>query len=254
MPSDKVIETLRWAIRADVSCRIKYYPNKTGESLTGWRHIVPLAFVNKKATDYLFAWFTDGSSVSGDEGYRLYFLKNIKDANIKPDAFAYVNIDVQPIKRKTMAMNVDHVCTMMILRGQVEGIEYEIYAGGPGSGPHPGSGGGSAETHKAVKDFIDNYDAEDDLGINMDEAMGDPGMCSAVSHAFIDHTGKGELETVPLKGVAGYDDSGQPITDHTAVLMDDGDTIVDLTIGQFTGIKKPFIGPKAEWKRLIKAK
>ena len=250
--SSTPIETLRWAIKADASVRIKYYPNKTGESLTGWRHIVPLAFVNKKATDYLLAWFTDGSSVSGNEGYRLYFVKNIKAADVKPDKFAMITIDVAPIKQKVMSVNLEHMAHMMILRGEVEGIE--VYAGGPGSGPHPGSGGGSVETHKAVKDFMDNYNAEDDLGISMDEAMGDPGMCSAVSNAFIDHTGKGKIETVPLKEVAGYDDAGQPITDHTAVLMDDGDTVVDLTIGQFTGIKKPFIGPKAEWKKIIKAK
>lgn len=99
-------------------CEIKYYPNKTGEELTGWRNILPLSVFSRKGTKYVLAWFVDGSSVSGGAGYRLYYMHNIKD--FRSDLSTEKLFPIAYRANIKDSVNIDHLGMMMALRGQVE--------------------------------------------------------------------------------------------------------------------------------------
>lgn len=76
--------TLRTAVKNGIVLRIKYYPNKDGQQRTGWRTVLPLDLYRYRGNEYVLCWFTDGSSVSGGTGYRLFFTKNIQDMEELP--------------------------------------------------------------------------------------------------------------------------------------------------------------------------
>jgi predicted DNA-binding transcriptional regulator YafY len=71
--------TIERAARDKVEIQIKYWPNKDGQERTGWRTVLPLDLYTYRRVRYLLTWFTSGSSVSGTIGYRLFFVKNIRD-------------------------------------------------------------------------------------------------------------------------------------------------------------------------------
>jgi len=71
--------SLERAVRDSVVIKIKYYPNKDGQQRVGWRTVQPLDLYTYRRTRYCLCWFTTGSSVSGGSGFRLFFVKNIKE-------------------------------------------------------------------------------------------------------------------------------------------------------------------------------
>lgn len=115
---------LRKAVNKEIVVSIKYYPNIDGQQRTGWRNILPLDLFSHKGKQYLFTWFIDGSSVSGDTGYRLFFLKNVRDLRLvdttKQQPFAmkvtFNQSDIHTVKQ----INIQYQGKMMALRGQVE--------------------------------------------------------------------------------------------------------------------------------------
>lgn len=71
--------TLRQAVNRSVVLKLKYFPNKDGQSRVGFRTVLPLDLYTYRGVQYLLTWFTDGSSVSGGTGFRLFFVKNIQE-------------------------------------------------------------------------------------------------------------------------------------------------------------------------------
>lgn len=71
--------TLRQAVNRQAVLKLKYFPNKDGQQRVGWRTVLPLELYTYRGVQYLLCWFTDGSSVSGGTGYRLFFVKNIQE-------------------------------------------------------------------------------------------------------------------------------------------------------------------------------
>jgi len=71
--------TLRQAVNRQVVLKVKYFPNQDGQQRVGWRTVLPLDLFSYRGVQYLLTWFTDGSSVSGGAGYRLFFVKNIQE-------------------------------------------------------------------------------------------------------------------------------------------------------------------------------
>ena len=124
-------ELLQKAIANDLPIRIKYWPNKTGERLVGWRYIVALDVFSKDGEEYLFAWWERGSSVSGSSGYRLFFTRNIQDYEVSQREIFRQSINALklsdgaykvPTRAEVLAQipNARHYATMMCLRGQIE--------------------------------------------------------------------------------------------------------------------------------------
>lgn len=120
---------LRGAIDHDLPIRIKYYPNRDGRELKGWRNIYALDIFSKNGNEYLFAWFESGSSVSGDSGYRLFFTRNIQDwsttGEIMKQPINAMRLGVEHhsiTKQEILAsvVNVRHFATMMYLKGAIE--------------------------------------------------------------------------------------------------------------------------------------
>ncbi len=113
--TNQMYATLRGAMNAGRAIRIKYFPNKTGESLVGWRYVLPLDMYTYRGTQYCLCWFTDGSSVVGLTGYRLYFTKNIKDLqeadNNKQQPFAM---------RKPPIINTQVMSWILVRKGEIE--------------------------------------------------------------------------------------------------------------------------------------
>lgn len=120
---------LRKAINHDLPIRIKYYPNRDGRQVMGWRSIYVLDIFSKNGVEYLFAWFESGASVSGDSGYRLFFVRNIQDWTSTGEIFKQpvnamrLGVEVHRVtKAEVLAsvVNVRHFATMMYLKGAIE--------------------------------------------------------------------------------------------------------------------------------------
>lgn len=71
--------TLKEAVKDSIVLRIKYYPNKDGQERKGWRTVLPLDLYTYRGAYYCLCWFTEGSSVSGGAGFRLFLVKNIQE-------------------------------------------------------------------------------------------------------------------------------------------------------------------------------
>ncbi len=71
--------TLKLAVKNKVVLKVKYYPNKDGSQRSGWRTVLPLDLYSYRNVNYLLAWQSDGSSVSGGSGFRLFFTRNIQE-------------------------------------------------------------------------------------------------------------------------------------------------------------------------------
>lgn len=109
--------TLRQAVNRAAELKIKYFPNKDGQARTGWRNVVALDLYTYRGVQYLLTWFTDGSSVSGGTGYRLFFVKNIQEFK-----------EVDTTKQRPFAMKAEFkdrpklqvMAWMMVKTGKVE--------------------------------------------------------------------------------------------------------------------------------------
>jgi predicted DNA-binding transcriptional regulator YafY len=71
--------TLKLAVKRQVVLKLKYYPNKDGQQRSGWRTVLPLDLYTYRNVNYMLGWQSDGSSVSGGSGYRLFFTRNIQE-------------------------------------------------------------------------------------------------------------------------------------------------------------------------------
>lgn len=71
--------TLKLAVKKKVVLKLKYYPNKDGQQRSGWRTVLPLDLYTYRNVNYMLGWQSDGSSVSGGSGFRLFFTRNIQD-------------------------------------------------------------------------------------------------------------------------------------------------------------------------------
>ena len=111
--------TLRQAVNRSVVLRLKYFPNADGSSRVGWRTVLPLDLWSYRGVQYLLGWFSDGSSVSGTKGFRMYLVENIQE-------FEEAETEVQQpfaMMKKFHAEqkpNWSVACWMMVKRGKVE--------------------------------------------------------------------------------------------------------------------------------------
>ncbi len=71
--------TLKLAVKKQVVLKLKYYPNKDGNQRSGWRTVLPLDLYTYRNVNYMLGWQSEGSSVSGGSGYRLFFTRNIQE-------------------------------------------------------------------------------------------------------------------------------------------------------------------------------
>jgi len=71
--------TLKLAVKNSVVLKLKYYPNKDGKQRSGWRTVLPLDLYTYRNVNYMLGWQSEGSSVLGGSGYRLFFTRNIQD-------------------------------------------------------------------------------------------------------------------------------------------------------------------------------
>ena len=71
--------TLKLAVKKQVVLKLKYYPNKDGDQRVGWRTVLPLDLYTYRNVNYMLGWQSDGASVSGGSGYRLFFTRNIQE-------------------------------------------------------------------------------------------------------------------------------------------------------------------------------
>jgi len=67
------------AVKNQVVLKIKYFPNKDGQARVGWRTVLPLDLYTYRNVNYMLGWQSEGSSVSGGDGYRLFFTRNIQE-------------------------------------------------------------------------------------------------------------------------------------------------------------------------------
>jgi len=110
--------TLKLAVKKQVVLKLKYYPNKDGQERSGWRTVLPLDLYTYRNVNYMLGWQSEGSSVSGGSGYRLFFTRNIqeyKEADISvQQPFAMITARIKDI-------NVFKVkAWQMIKMGQIE--------------------------------------------------------------------------------------------------------------------------------------
>lgn len=71
--------TLKLAVKKQVVLDLKYFPNKDGNQRVGWRTVLPLDLYTYRNVNYLLGWQSEGASVTGGSGYRLFFTRNIQD-------------------------------------------------------------------------------------------------------------------------------------------------------------------------------
>lgn len=71
--------TLKLAVKKQVVLKLKYYPNKDGQQRSGWRTVLPLDLYTYRNVNYMLGWQSEGVSVSGGSGYRLFFTRNIQE-------------------------------------------------------------------------------------------------------------------------------------------------------------------------------
>jgi len=71
--------TLKLAVKNKVVLNLKYFPNKDGKQRVGWRTVLPLDLYSYRNVNYMLGWQSDGASVSGGSGYRLFFIRNIQE-------------------------------------------------------------------------------------------------------------------------------------------------------------------------------
>jgi predicted DNA-binding transcriptional regulator YafY len=111
--------TLKLAVKNSVVLKLKYYPNKDGKARSGWRTVLPLDLYSYRNVLYMLGWQSDGASVSGGSGYRLFFTRNIqeyKEADTtvqQPFAMARINASQHKTELKVKAWH-------MVKTGQVE--------------------------------------------------------------------------------------------------------------------------------------
>ena len=117
--------TLKLAVKNSVVLKLKYYPNKDGQSRSGWRTVLPLDLYSYRNTLYMLGWQSDGSSVSGGSGYRLFFTKNIqeyKEADTTvTQPFAMKKLEIwQGNNREFLQGQFKIACYLMIKQGRIE--------------------------------------------------------------------------------------------------------------------------------------
>lgn len=121
MPSLQKI--LQQAIDTDQLIGIKYWPNKDGRTLMGWRYVYPIQAYQRAGKSYVLTYFMQGASVSkAGEGFRLFFTSNIQEAKMADDGpFGFKGERAQPsVILALKKQNLNHRCMMMVLRGEIE--------------------------------------------------------------------------------------------------------------------------------------
>ncbi len=114
-----VEQIIRSSVRSGQGLRIKYWPNKNGEQLVGWRNLLPLRVYNRKGITYFLAWYLSGSSVSREGvGYRLYFMENIN--SVEEQGTLNLSYDEQVLMSKRDRPHLDYLCLNLVLKNQIE--------------------------------------------------------------------------------------------------------------------------------------
>ena len=100
---------------------LKYFPNKDGQARVGWRTVLPLDLYSYRGVLYMLGWQSDGASVSGGSGYRLFFTRNIQEykpadtTSLQPFAMAQIAVSAK-VRSKEIKVRAWY----MIKTGQVE--------------------------------------------------------------------------------------------------------------------------------------
>ena len=79
--------TIKKAIDSGSLLRIKYYPNRDGRSFSGWRLVVPIYMYTAK-NKYVLCYQQSGDSSGVSSGFRLFFFKNIHEAEFADSSSA----------------------------------------------------------------------------------------------------------------------------------------------------------------------